>query len=480
MSTIIKAKRSSVQGKIPLTTDLELGEFAINTFDGKLYIKKNENGVESIVDVTSGAGGSASYVTGKVTLSTTTADQIVDNFIPTAVRTVKYYVEAARSGSYHATEILLTHDGTDCYVTEYATIYSGSSLISFNANISGGSVRLLATPAFANTVVTFARIDVLEGGAVGGGGGTYTLPTANTTVLGGVKIDGTTITIANGVISSTGSGITAGDYVVRAAKNGSTVQTIPNGTDTVVTLVDDFDPQGWWSSNKFQPTIAGYYSMSAQIWWGAGSINNNQTNLQLRKNGNTQLAITQTPVNNSTVGEFLNLSTIAYFNGSTDYVEVTAYTSNPTSQDINPSTSGTWFSAALYGYGSASGSSSFSNEYVLTGTTSNATETEILVGGSTRIPVTTNKSVNYIANIVARRTDTAGDYAMFELRGIVANSNGTVTDIGSAYEVIVARTNAGYLVDARADDTNNSINIYVTGVSGHTISWKASVQTIEV
>jgi len=161
MSTIIKAKRSSVQGKIPLTSDLELGEFAINTFDGKLYIKKNENGTESIVDVTAGGGGSASYVTGKVTLSTTTADQIVDNFIPTAVHTVKYYVEAARSNAYHATEILLMHDGTDCYVTEYATIYSGSSLISFNANISGGSVRLLATPANANTVVTFARIDVL-------------------------------------------------------------------------------------------------------------------------------------------------------------------------------------------------------------------------------------------------------------------------------------------------------------------------------
>lgn len=33
-------------------------------------------------------------------------------------------------------------------------------------------------------------------------GGAYTLPTANTTTLGGVKVDGTTVTIANGVISS--------------------------------------------------------------------------------------------------------------------------------------------------------------------------------------------------------------------------------------------------------------------------------------
>jgi hypothetical protein len=170
-----------------------------------------------------------------------------------------------------------------------------------------------------------------------------------------------TITITN-TGGSSGAGLIAGDYVVRAVKNG-TGQTITNGTDTVVTLVDDFDPQGWFGSNKFQPTIAGYYSLTAQIWWGAGTINNNQTNLQLRKNGSTQIAITQTPVNNSTVGEFLNLSTIAYFNGSSDYVEVTAYTTNPTSQDINGSATGTWFTAALYAYGDAANTWVNANDY---------------------------------------------------------------------------------------------------------------------
>jgi hypothetical protein len=125
-------------------------------------------------------------------------------------------------------------------------------------------------------------------------------------------------------------------------------------------------------------------------------------------------------------------------------------------------------------------SSVFSNQYSLTTTTSNATETELLVNGSTRIPVATNTSVNYIVNIAARRTDTPGDYAMFEVRGVAANNAGTVSDIGSVYEVVVARTNAGYLVDVRADDTNNSVNVYVTGVSGHTVDWKAVVQTIEV
>lgn len=149
---------------------------------------------------------------------------------------------------------------------------------------------------------------------------------------------------------SSGSGLSASSYVVRAVKNGST-QTVPANTDTIITFIDDFDPQGWWTPNKFQPTIAGYYTISTQIWWGAGTINNNQTNLQLRKNGSVQLAIAQTPVNNSTVGEFLSISTIAYFNGTSDYVEVSAYSSNPTSQDINGSASGTWFAAALLAAG---------------------------------------------------------------------------------------------------------------------------------
>ena len=53
--------------------------------------------------------------------------------------------------------------------------------------------------------------------------GSYTLPTASTTTLGGVKVDGTTITITGGVISSTG-GTSYGTGVATAlglALNGS-------------------------------------------------------------------------------------------------------------------------------------------------------------------------------------------------------------------------------------------------------------------
>ena len=55
MANLIKIKRSDVPGKVPTTTDLELGELAVNTYDGKLFIKKND-GSDSIVEVGAGAG----------------------------------------------------------------------------------------------------------------------------------------------------------------------------------------------------------------------------------------------------------------------------------------------------------------------------------------------------------------------------------------------------------------------------------------
>ena len=53
MSTTIKLRRSAVAGRIPTIAQLELGEIAINTQDGKLYFKKYDASAntESIVDI---------------------------------------------------------------------------------------------------------------------------------------------------------------------------------------------------------------------------------------------------------------------------------------------------------------------------------------------------------------------------------------------------------------------------------------------
>ena len=51
MAQTVQLKRSATEGAKPTTSDLELGELALNTYDGKVYIKKNVGGTESIVQV---------------------------------------------------------------------------------------------------------------------------------------------------------------------------------------------------------------------------------------------------------------------------------------------------------------------------------------------------------------------------------------------------------------------------------------------
>ena len=58
MAQTIKLKRSSTQSAVPTTAQLVLGEVAINTYDGKMYIKKDD-GNTSIVELGSSGMGSA-------------------------------------------------------------------------------------------------------------------------------------------------------------------------------------------------------------------------------------------------------------------------------------------------------------------------------------------------------------------------------------------------------------------------------------
>jgi RNase P/RNase MRP subunit p29 len=49
------------------------------------------------------------------------------------------------------TEILITHDGTTAVATEYAQVNTATALATFDVDISGGNVRILATPASTNS-----------------------------------------------------------------------------------------------------------------------------------------------------------------------------------------------------------------------------------------------------------------------------------------------------------------------------------------
>lgn len=119
--------------------------------------------------------------------------------------------------------------------------------------------------------------------------------------------------------------------------------------------------------------------------------------------------------------------------------------------------------------------------YVLHGTTTNNTETEISrVGASGSIPVDSDSTMFYEASIVARRTDATGESGAWHLKGVADNFSGTVADVGNVYEIAVAQDDINWEVDMRADNTNKTIDVLCTGATGKTINWTAVVKTIEV
>ena len=95
-------------------------------------------------------------VNGSSTATTSATTQVaVDSVSKTAFRTVKYLVQITNSTdtTFHATEILVTHDGTTPSMTEYATIFTGTAEeATFSADISGSNLRLLATPASTDSM----------------------------------------------------------------------------------------------------------------------------------------------------------------------------------------------------------------------------------------------------------------------------------------------------------------------------------------
>ena len=121
-----------------------------------------------------------------------------------------------------------------------------------------------------------------------------------------------------------------------------------------------------------------------------------------------------------------------------------------------------------------------SRNYVVYGNTTDATETELLIGGSTRIPVATDSTIFYEVNIACRRTDQTGESAAWQLKGIADNFSGSVSDVGDVYEISIAQDDLNLAVDVRADDTNNALGVHVTGVAAKSYRWIAHVKTVDV
>jgi hypothetical protein len=99
-----------------------------------------------------------------VTATTTTTSQTtLHSLSSSSYRSVEYMIQATQGSNYHVTKILAIHDGTTTYPTEYGTLYTNGSLGTFDADISGGNIRLRVTPSSSSSTsykIKFTAIKV--------------------------------------------------------------------------------------------------------------------------------------------------------------------------------------------------------------------------------------------------------------------------------------------------------------------------------
>ncbi len=193
MANTIRIKRSSVSAKVPLTTDLALGELAINTYDGKLYLKK-DNGFESVVEIGAGGGGSGITSLNALTGATQTF----------AVGTSGTDFGVGSSGTTHTFNI------PDASASARGLITTGAQTIAGAKTFSSPPVSTVATGTAPFTVTSTTQVANLNA-ATAGNASTVTTnanltghitSTGNATVLGSF----TSLQLLTALTDETGTG----------------------------------------------------------------------------------------------------------------------------------------------------------------------------------------------------------------------------------------------------------------------------------
>lgn len=144
-----------------------------------------------------------------------------------------------------------------------------------------------------------------------------------------------------GSLSAAGSITSNSSYTATAYVSAN--QTVNGSLDLSLPLTVKNDPNNWVSnastpmSGRITPTVPGYYSVQYQVAWLSGAVGA-QNNIQIQKNRSTA-AIVQMPV-----ASYSNTSQVAtaivYMNGSTDYLNFTAY--GAANQQVYGETGGNW------------------------------------------------------------------------------------------------------------------------------------------
>ena len=121
--------------------------------------------------------------------------------------------------------------------------------------------------------------------------------------------------------------------------------------------------------------------------------------------------------------------------------------------------------------------------YVLRGITTSSNTTEIFLDGvSDKFLLSQQTSVAFTITVIARRTDSGNEGALYELRGGIDRQDTVLSTriIGRINKTVIAEDSPLWDVVVDADTFFGALRVKVKGEDGKTIRWVAHIRTVEV
>ncbi len=117
----------------------------------------------TIPSVTYAVSGTNTINTAPVSTTVATEDATaVDTWAIATYRSARYTVQITQGTSYQVSEILVIHNGTTTYMTEFAVLEtSGTALATFTSDISGANARLIVAMGSATSAAIKIKRDLI-------------------------------------------------------------------------------------------------------------------------------------------------------------------------------------------------------------------------------------------------------------------------------------------------------------------------------
>lgn len=102
-------------------------------------------------------------LTSNTKASTSASEVVVDSWSTGVYRSAKYMVQVDNTddlNEFQVSEVLLIHNGSATFTTEYAEVFTSSRIATVDSDINSGLVRLKVTPTVTNSTIKVTRLAV--------------------------------------------------------------------------------------------------------------------------------------------------------------------------------------------------------------------------------------------------------------------------------------------------------------------------------